>query len=294
MVTAHDAVPAWFRRVLAETPDVGSVRVRDCDIHYRAWGPTDQSGVVLIHGGAAHASWWDHIGPFLADEQRVVALDLSGHGDSGHRDRYALEVWADEATAVTEDGGIAGPPVLIGHSMGGWVALVAAAEHGHRLAGAMAIDSPVLRRTPEQDAARRRRAFGPRRVYETRDAALSRFRTVPEQVDALWFVMDHLAATSVREVADGWTWAFDPGVFARQRVETPTLEATCRIALVRAEHGMVDDENGQRMLALLGRAVPVVVIPEAGHHVMIDQPLALVTALRALLADWRHSTPAST
>jgi hypothetical protein len=33
----------------------------------------------------------------------------------------------------------------------------------------------------------------------------------------------------------------------------------------------------------------VVEIPEAQHHVMLDQPLALVAALRALLADWRHS-----
>jgi pimeloyl-ACP methyl ester carboxylesterase len=45
------------------------------------------------------------------------------------------------------------------------------------------------------------------------------------------------------------------------------------------------------MFNLLGRAAPVVTIPEAKHHVMLDQPLALVSALNALLADWDHSTP---
>jgi pimeloyl-ACP methyl ester carboxylesterase len=35
----------------------------------------------------------------------------------------------------------------------------------------------------------------------------------------------------------------------------------------------------------------VVEIPPAGHHVMLDQPLLLVTALRTLLADWEHSGP---
>jgi pimeloyl-ACP methyl ester carboxylesterase len=45
------------------------------------------------------------------------------------------------------------------------------------------------------------------------------------------------------------------------------------------------------MFNLLGRAAPVVEIPQAQHHVMLDQPLALVAALRALLADWEHSTP---
>ncbi len=45
------------------------------------------------------------------------------------------------------------------------------------------------------------------------------------------------------------------------------------------------------MFNLLGRAAPVVEIPQAQHHVMLDQPLALVAALRALLADWEHSDP---
>ncbi|MBT5905971.1 MAG: alpha/beta hydrolase, partial [Acidimicrobiaceae bacterium] len=45
------------------------------------------------------------------------------------------------------------------------------------------------------------------------------------------------------------------------------------------------------MYEQLGRVTPVVEIPLAGHHVMLDQPLLLVTALRTLLADWEHSVP---
>jgi pimeloyl-ACP methyl ester carboxylesterase len=45
------------------------------------------------------------------------------------------------------------------------------------------------------------------------------------------------------------------------------------------------------MYELLERNAPVVEIPEAHHHVLLDQPLAFVTAMRALLADWEHSTP---
>ena len=41
----------------------------------------------------------------------------------------------------------------------------------------------------------------------------------------------------------------------------------------------------------LGRVTPVIEIPEAGHHAMLDQPLILLTALRTLLADWDHSEP---
>jgi pimeloyl-ACP methyl ester carboxylesterase len=45
------------------------------------------------------------------------------------------------------------------------------------------------------------------------------------------------------------------------------------------------------MYERLGRVAPVVEIPLAGHHAMLDQPLLLLTALRTLLADWDHSEP---
>ena len=45
------------------------------------------------------------------------------------------------------------------------------------------------------------------------------------------------------------------------------------------------------MFELLGKNVPVVEIPQARHHLILDQPIAFVAALRALLADWNHSRP---
>ena len=63
------------------------------------------------------------------------------------------------------------------------------------------------------------------------------------------------------------------------------------MALLRAEFGLVTPEIGRIMYDALGRVAPVVEIPEAGHHLMLDQPLLLLVALRALLADWEHSVP---
>jgi pimeloyl-ACP methyl ester carboxylesterase len=45
------------------------------------------------------------------------------------------------------------------------------------------------------------------------------------------------------------------------------------------------------MYELLDRNAPVVEIPQAHHHLLLDQPLAFVSALRAILADWEHSLP---
>jgi pimeloyl-ACP methyl ester carboxylesterase len=287
-----DQSPAWFTTALSITPEAAVVTVQGVQISYCAWGDRGGSGIVLVHGGAAHAHWWDHIGPMLAQHRRVVAIDLSGHGDSGRRNSYSLEVWAEEILAVAADAEISAPTV-IGHSMGGLVTLRLASMFGSSIAGAVAIDSPVFDLAPEQVEAMQRRAFGPLRVYPSRVAAIARFRPVPEQA-GLPYVINHVAANSIRPVEGGWTWKFDPRVFARP----PTVSAElltrleCRVALFRAEYGLVTSHLGDVMYDGLGRVAPVIEIPAAGHHVMLDQPLALVTGIRTLLSDWDHSLPA--
>ena len=61
--------------------------------------------------------------------------------------------------------------------------------------------------------------------------------------------------------------------------------------LFRAEHGILSAEMSDLIYDRLGRVAPVIEIPVAGHHVMLDQPIALVAALRTLLSDWDHSRP---
>ncbi len=106
------------------------------------------------------------------------------------------------------------------------------------------------------------------------------------------YVLDHVARTSLREVEGGWTWKFDPRIFDRP-VPTGELlrQVRCRVALFRSEHGLVTPDIGAYMYEQLGRLAPVVEVPLAHHHVMLDQPIPLVTGLRTLLADWEHSVP---
>jgi pimeloyl-ACP methyl ester carboxylesterase len=247
--------------------------------------------VVLVYGGAAHARWWDHVAPLLADGIRVVALDLSGHGDSGHREAYGLDRWADEVVAVAAAAGITGPPIVIGHSMGGLVALRAGRRHGRRLRAVAAVDSPIRDFTPEERAARDGQAFGPLRVYPEREQAIARFRTMPVQ-DTLPYVLRHVAETSLREVEGGWSWKFDPAVFRRDpSVHEPVLPVDCPAVLMSAESGLLAGQTPNLLTDLAGRVVPTVEIPEAAHHVMLDSPRALITSLRTLVAVWNRWPP---
>jgi len=285
--------PEWFQRALAVRPGEGEVKVEGARVHYLCWGERGRPGLVFVHGGAAHAHWWSFIAP-LFPEYRVAALDLSGHGDSDRRSAYPRELWAQEVMAVAEDAGFEGAPIVVGHSMGGFVTMATAAEFGAELAGAVVLDSPVRRPDPEAEEGAHGRSFRNPKVYPDVDTAMTHFRTVPDQPSSLPFLLDHVGRHSLKEVEQGVTWKFDPVVFLRAtpRAAHEILpRVSCRIALFRAENGLVTPDIGEYMYELLGRNAPVIEIPEAYHHIMLDQPLLLVTGLRTLFADWEHSLP---
>ncbi|GAA2072886.1 alpha/beta hydrolase [Aeromicrobium halocynthiae] len=282
--------PPWFDAAIAATPQHHDLDVAGATIAYRTWGEAGSPVVVLVHGGAAHAGWWDHVGPHLTGAHRVVALDLSGHGLSDHREGYSLECWAREVMAVAEHESASGaPPVVVGHSMGGFVALTAARDHGDRLAGAVAIDSPVRQTSTETRSWLESNPDLPaHKVHPTREAVLARFRTLPADDATLDYVLHHVAQQSVHEVAGGWSWRFDPRIFLSTRMEPSALRAAgCPVALVRGERGMATHDITATVARELGGAVPVTTIPDAGHHIMLDQPVALVAAIDVLLGQWR-------
>ncbi len=257
------------------------------------WGKSDQPGLVLVHGGAGHAHWWSFIAP-LFPQYRVVALDLSGHGESGRRPQYSVDHWTDEILAVIEGAGMEGPPVVIGHSMGGFVATATAVKAGADIAGMIVIDSPIVRADPEVEAARMGKAFGAPKIYPDIETAIKRFKTIPPQEHYQPHIFRHVAERSLRAVEGGVSWKFDPKLFgavSRSHAAELLPRVSGRVALIRSQYGLVTPEVGAIMYDALGRVAPVVEIPLAGHHVMLDQPLLLVTALRALLADWEHSVP---
>jgi pimeloyl-ACP methyl ester carboxylesterase len=118
---------------------------------------------------------------------------------------------------------------------------------------------------------------------------------VPGQPCENAFIIDYVAEHSLREVESGVTWKFDPRVFQRDSNDVMSdylSSVRCRIALMRGERSrVVPPETSEYMVELLHRNAPLVEIPEAYHHLMLDQPLAFIAALRALLSDWEHTVP---
>src|SRR5690606_20311164 len=114
------------------------------------------------------------------------------------------------------------------------------------------------------------------KIHPDRESVIRRFRTLPEDEAGLEYVRHHIAEQSVREVDGGWRWAFDPNIFLRAQWEPEDLaEADCEVALVRGERGMATTDITSSVAAILGGHVPVTLVPDAGHHIMFDQPIAL-------------------
>jgi pimeloyl-ACP methyl ester carboxylesterase len=289
-----DGTPAWFERALATPFEERWIEVEGTSVHYLDWGTRGAPGLVFVHGGAAHAHWWSFIAPMFAREWHAVALDLSGHGESGRRREYSHDLWSEEVLAVTEAAGFTGPPVVVGHSLGGLLTIHLAAAHGGELAAAVVVDSPVRRPDPESEAGARGQAFRSPGTYPDVATALEHFRLIPPQPCENTYVVDHVARHSLHETDAGWTWKFDPRLFKQTLVPMRDQLAAvrCRVALFRGEQSVVvPEDTAAYMYELMGGKAPVVSIPEAHHHLTLDQPLAFVAALRTLLTGWDHCRP---
>lgn len=84
----------------APATDHGVFGVGGAGIAWERWARPGAPPVVLVHGISAHRAWWHHTIPALTDRYDVVALDLSGHGDSGQRERYSVAGCAEDVLAV--------------------------------------------------------------------------------------------------------------------------------------------------------------------------------------------------
>jgi pimeloyl-ACP methyl ester carboxylesterase len=294
----HGAVPPapdWFTAALADAPERRDVVVQGAPIETLVWGRRGDPGLLLLHGNSAHADWYAFIGPLLKVGRRVVAMSFSGMGGSGWRTQYSVAQWADEALAVAEATGLFDAPVapvVAAHSFGGFVLMHLAAGHGDRLQRAVIVDTPM--RPPARAEARRSRPelLRSAKVYASEADALQRFRLLPPQGCAHPYIADLIARRGLKQTvgADGWpgwVWRFDPFLFRHFTFGRPLAElraARCPVTLVRGGRSRL--ATPEMMAGALERAPAGTVlreVPDADHHVMVDQPLAFADLLADLV-----------
>lgn len=296
-------VPSWLEEALLVPREEGWVKSGGCDIHYFRWGNPENPGLLLMHGFLAHARCFGFIAPFLAEHFHVVAFDISGMGDSGERDVYTDVLRSAEVEDVARETGLfehAVKPVVIAHSYGGHVATTAMKDRHALFGGLIICDLMVLR--PQRlesyfnsEKPLRADPNRPNRVYPDYDAARSRFVLSPPQPVNVPILFDYMAHHSLKQVEGGWTWKFDMKVFQGDfgrsermfRQGEIVVETPGRKAIVYGQDSLLFDGDSADYVRECGGAdIPTIGIPGARHHLMLDEPIAFVSVLRTILAQW--------
>ncbi|MBL8569097.1 MAG: alpha/beta hydrolase [Phreatobacter sp.] len=298
--------PAWFDEAIAVQPERSSHQGAGVTIETLAWGERGKPGLLMLHGGSAHADWWSYLAPFFAKTHRVVASSWSGMGGSDWRDAYSMDLLCAEMLSTLDATGLdEGPvkPVVVSHSFGSFPAMAFAARFGERIGGLITVDSPFLSNEMRAKREIDRPPSRPPRdtvLYDSFVDALARFRLMPAQAAENLYIVDYIARHSLREVAkpdgsSGWTWRFDPFMWSRLKRNDSSVDlagAKCRLAITWGSDSVLfPDEIKAFVRATAPKGTMFIEIPKARHHVLIDQPLALVTLIRSVIAGWDAAAP---
>lgn len=225
---------------------LSTVDINGITLAYRKVGDLADPPMVLLHGLGDDQRHWEVVLPALAHDHRVYALDLRGHGRSSRPGRYSFELMRDDVIAFLEATGVA-PCVLVGHSMGGTVALLLA-ETAPQLITHLILEDVTA---PRPGAMKRPPLAPPDTPTPFDFAAVNAIRAQINDPDPAW-----------------WD--------AIEAVDVPTL-------LIGGAHSHIP----QHLLAETVERMPdaCLVTIDAGHNVHQDRPTEFITAIQEFLKE---------
>ena len=251
-------------------------------------GGEGETALVFLHGGGAGRGDWRRQLEHFAPGYHVLACDLPGHGESStpvSREHASIEHLAAITVELTKQ--LARPRyVLVGHSMGCWVALEAYRQHPACIAGLVLIECT---RFPEGAARgqllRRIREAGGRNVLLAQyrnmflpDAAAEHVAACLERVAALSApFIEELIVSTIE-----WDRAHMAETLRRLEIPLLLLQSTC-VDGEGARHSLSQPRECPwiQFAASQARYVDVEIIEHAGHFPHLDRPEAVNTAIEA-------------
>ncbi len=246
--------------------------------------------LVLVHGAGTSGAIWHRAMPLLTPGRRVVAPDLPGYGGSpAAGPGFELEQVTDHLAEGLEDAGVAAPYDLVGHSMGGAVAILLAARHPERVRRLVLVAPAGLAALPHIAA----RALGvvaapfaiARRVLATPLAGspfVRRLALAGVARDGARVPVEH--ARAVLASSAGAT-RIGPGLASAATADLRPALADLRgpIGLVWGEHDPVIPPRRIDVIRAAHPDVALCVVPDTAHAPMLERPEAFCAALEDVL-----------
>lgn len=265
-------------------------------LHYVDWGNEAAPPLILVHGGLDHCRNWDAIARELQPHFHIMAPDLRGHGDSqwAKGSSYSLTDNVYDLTRLMRFAGLQ-DAAIVGHSMGGMVALAYAGTYPEKVSRLGILDGAFLSGSqPSPIHEQMARWIGQLdRIAEHQE---STFRNIEEAAQRLSTrnkrltpaLALHLASHGVRKGTDGlYRWKFDHYQRARAPYRLSSDEyvalwsrITCPTLLMWGDESFLADPEG--LLAHFKQA-ELVKIAGAGHWLHHDRLEEVLGSLRKLL-----------
>jgi pimeloyl-ACP methyl ester carboxylesterase len=260
-------------------------------LHLRRAGGGKHS-CLMIHGFGEGGYVWDRVLPAIASRYDAIAPDLRGHGDSAWdaEARYDVQAHIEDVVHVIRALDLH-RLVLVGHSMGGEIAVHVAAQCADRVAGLVIVDfGPCL--NPEGIAMVRAEIEAANRVYSSVEeyaSWLSKRRPLIAKD-----VLLSLAQCALRaHPGEGFRLKVDPAITrSRCRQSNAASDAGLwsllsrmewPVLVVRGAGSAVLSRNvAERMIEIMPYA-RLETVPAAGHGVILDNPKGFEAAIRPFL-----------
>jgi pimeloyl-ACP methyl ester carboxylesterase len=257
------------------TPRIVDSGPEKVHIQYRVYGAGEPL-VVLIHGWSCDSNYWAAQLDDLEAKFTVVTVDLAGHGGSGaNRSDWSMTAFARDVAAVV--GALPNHPqvVLVGHSMGGPVAVEAARQLGSRVVGVIGVDtlkSVGAPQPPNAETEKRLKAFEADFIGMTRGLVTSTFFTkdsdpvlVRRIADDMSQAPPEVALPAIRAL-NAWD-----GKTAMKALSVP-------VTVINADLGPPTNTEAIRAIAPNFSAV---IVDGLGHFLMMEDPKRVNPILEA-------------
>ncbi|HYK87605.1 MAG TPA: alpha/beta hydrolase [Acidobacteriota bacterium] len=271
-------------------------------LHFWDWGDNGKPNLILVHGSRDHARNWDLVAEAFANNFRVLAPDLRGHGDSGWATgaMYSIPEYVLDLSALID---IVGrwPVFLIGHSLGGAIVLQYAGIYPDRVRKLVSIEGygpppERLRRRPAHE--RLREWIESMRQYEIR--VPRKYPTLEAAIHRMLEANPYLTAETARRLTlfgSNWnpdgslTWKFDnyvralsPYGFNMEDAQEIWRQIRCPALLFRGlDSWAIDPEKDGRIHAIPNYRL--INVPKAGHWVHHDQPVVFIEETRRFFEE---------
>lgn len=237
--------------------------------------------IVLIHGFAGSKQYWDKIIPQLANDFRVIALDLPGHGKSGmEKVRYSIEEMAGIVKELVDQLEL-DKVTLFGHSLGGYITLAFAEFYPQYLTGFSLVHSTS---NPDSEQAKEARETNAKKIQDEGAGpfiqGLAKKLFSPENTEVNAKEIEETVKIGMMTTEDGFVSAL---LAMKNRPDRKQVleETELPVLLVAGEQDQIIP--AEKTFIVSRPNIEKKVISNAGHMSMYEQPEELVKVMNDFL-----------